>query len=108
VPSTVSQASSRAFKHLARPYEEFSQALRNPDTLHDCLRTHETVFGHDKNLGLVSQVMERQEMRAIAALKETYVTISLEDIASKVCGSKSSVSPEDIQRMELLILQMVI
>jgi COP9 signalosome complex subunit 3 len=107
MPSTVSQAAARAFKHLARPYEEFAQALRKPDTVQDCLRTHEAVFAEDKNLGLVFQVLERQEMRQIAALKETYVTISLEDIAAKLCGSKLDISPHDVQRMESLILRMV-
>lgn len=106
IPSTVSQAAQRAFKHLSRPYEELAVSLRKVDALQSCLQTHNNVFTEDKNLGLISQVLEQQEMKRIAALRETYVAISLDDVAYKVCGSQF-VLPEDVQRMENLILRMV-
>jgi hypothetical protein len=44
-------------------------------------------------------------MKRIAALRRAYVAIPLDDVAQKVCGSKTS--PEDVRRMESLILRMV-
>ena len=108
MPSTVSQACGRAFKHLARPYEDFAHSLKNPAAAMERLRSHEKDFVEDKNMGLVMQVMERLEMRRIADLKETYITISLVDVAKKI-GPKDRVpSPEDVSRMESLILRMVL
>lgn len=106
IPSTVSQAAQRAFKLLSKPYEELALSLRNADALQNCLQTYNSIYTEDKNLGLVSQVLEQQEMKRIAALRDTYVAISLDDVAHKVCGSKS-VLLEDVQRMENLILRMV-
>jgi COP9 signalosome complex subunit 3 len=105
IPSTVSNAASRAFKYLARPYEEFAQSLKNPLTTQEVLRTHRQIFIEDQNMGLIYQVLEQMEMKRIIALTETFVTISLEDVAKKVCGAHSN--NEDIQRMEGLIVRMV-
>jgi hypothetical protein len=110
LPATVSASATRSFKHLARPYEDFAQSIGNQNNLLECLKTHEAVFGEDKNLGLISQTMERMEMRRIAALKETYLAISLEDVARKVSGSKQdgTLSSDDVRRVESLIVRMVI
>jgi hypothetical protein len=109
IPATTSSAAARAFKSLARAYEEFAQSLGKRITIDVCLRTHEAVFSHDKNLGLISQTVERMEMRRIAALRETYIAISLEDVARQVSGSKANdtLPPDEIQRVEGLILRMV-
>jgi hypothetical protein len=108
IPSTVSQAAARAYKHLARPYEELAQSLQNPDAVHDCLQAHHAIFAEDKNLGLIYQALERHEIQRILALREIYVAISLEDVARKVYGPKSNDSlPEDVQRIECLIVRMV-
>ena len=108
IPSTVSHAAARAFKHLSRPYEELAQSLKNPDAIQSCLQTHESVFTEDKNLGLVSQALEQQEMTRIAALGESYLAISVEDVARKLYDSKSAENlAEDVQRLEYLVLQMV-
>lgn len=61
----------------------------------------------DKNMGLIIQVVERQEMRRIAALRMTYVAISLENVARKVDPTNSDPSSDDIRRIESLILRMV-
>ena len=102
----MSQAVGRTFKYLARPYEELAQSLKNPDALQNCLQIHNKVYTEDKNLGLLTQVLEQREMKRIIALKETYVAISLEDVARNVCSSKAPLS-EDVARMENLILRMV-
>lgn len=102
----MSQAVGRTFKYLARPYEELAQSLKSSDALQNCLQIHNKVYTEDKNLGLITQVLEQQEMKRILALRETYVAISLEDVARKVCSSKENFS-EDVSRMENLILRMV-
>jgi len=106
IPSTVSQAAVRAFKHLSKPYEELALSLKNADALQSCFQTHNNVYAEDKNLGLISLVLERQEMKRIAALRDTYVAISLDDVAHKISGSKPT-SSEDVQHIENLILRMV-
>ena len=108
IPSNVSQPAARAFKHLARPYEELGQAIKDPDDVQEVLRIHSDVFTEDKNLGLISQAIKQQEMRRVAALGETYLAISIEDVARKIYGSKSTESlADDVQRLEHLVLQMV-
>jgi hypothetical protein len=108
IPSTVSQAAARAFKHLSRPYEELAQSLKDPDAIQGCLQTHDSIFTEDKNLGLVSQAVKQQEMTRIAALGESYLAISVEDVARKLYSPKSLENlPEDLQRLEYLVLQMV-
>jgi hypothetical protein len=102
----VSQAVGRTFKYLARPYEELARSLKNPDALQNCLQIHNKVYTEDKNLGLITQVLEQQEMQRIVALRDTYVAISLENVAWNVCGSKATLS-EDVLRMENLILRLV-
>lgn len=74
-----------------------------------CLRTHELVFSEDKNLGLISYAMKQHEMTRIAALGETYLVISVADVARKLYGSKSpEILAEAVPRLEHLVLQMVI
>ena len=60
-------------------------------------------------MGLVIQVMDRMEMRRIINLKETYITISVEDVVRKIGlrGPEEIVSQEDVARVEELILRMV-
>ena len=76
------------------------------EALEDCLQIYHSVYSEDKNLALISQVLEHQEMQRIAALRDTYVAISLEDIVRNLCGSKSALSV-DTSRIENLILRMV-
>jgi hypothetical protein len=108
IPSTVSQAAARTFKYLARPYQEFAEALQHPNGPIECLRQHEQVFAEDANMSLIHRALEHWEMRKIANLRETYVAISLQEVAAKVNSSKSDPpSDEEVSRIESLILQMV-
>jgi hypothetical protein len=109
IPATVSQPAARAFKHLARAYDELAQAVKIHDNLVECYKTHESAFSMDKNLGLVAVTLERLEMRRIAQLKETYVAISLEDVVRKVTGANRDTSPgqDEIKRVESLVVRMV-
>lgn len=60
-------------------------------------------------MGLVMQVMDRMEMRRIMNLKETYISISVEEVVRKIGlrGMKEIVRQEDVVRVEGLILRMV-
>jgi hypothetical protein len=99
---------TRTYKPLAKPYEEFAQSIKSPQSLQECLNTYRAVFAEDKNLGLISQVLEHLEMKRISNLKDTYLAISLEDVTRKVCQFKDgSPLPDDILRIESLILRMV-
>jgi hypothetical protein len=78
----------------------------------EIVQTNENSFLEDRNMGLVGQVMDRVEMRRIAELRETYVTISLEDVVRKIAVKEKNqmvvgVTDDDVVRMESLILRMV-
>jgi len=107
IPSLVSTPAVRAYKYLTKPYEELARSLGNPDALQQCLQRNQGVYVEDKNVGLINQVLERQEMRSIAALQDTFVAISLEEVAKRVCYPQATPTAEDIQRMENLIVRMV-
>ena len=82
--------------------------MNNHDALVACMETNYEVFMQDRNGGLVAQVVERQEMRRIAALRKVYMAISLEDVARKIIvPARDTIAVEDIQRIEGLIMQMV-
>src|SRR5271163_495623 len=105
IPPTVSQPVARTFKYLARPYVELAESLSKDESLLQCVGAHDDEYVQDRNRGLVQQVLARREMMKISKLQDTYVAISLEDVARKVCLNDPS--PEDIQRMENLIVRMV-
>lgn len=59
-------------------------------------------------MGLVQLAWDYVEKARIIALKETYLAISLEDVARKVYGVKAGESLVDlVLRVEKLILEMV-
>jgi hypothetical protein len=60
-------------------------------------------------MGLVMQAMDRMEMRRIMNLKETYISISVEEVVRKIGlrGMQEIVRQEDVERVEGLIVRMV-
>jgi hypothetical protein len=64
------------------------------------------IFRGDKNMGLVQQVLARMEMVKIAALRGTFSAIEVVDVAKRVY-SEENPSPDQISRIEDLILRMV-
>jgi COP9 signalosome complex subunit 3 len=107
IPSIVSIPAARAYKYLTKPYEEFARSLTTNEQLEACLQRHQEVYREDKNMGLIAQVIERQEMRRIDALQKIYVAISLEDIARKLDPANQDPTSTDIRRIESLIVRMV-
>lgn len=60
-------------------------------------------------MGLIQLAWENMEKAHIIALKETYVAISLKDVARKIYGPKLDGAPlnDSVSRIEKLILEMV-
>ncbi|EFJ33217.1 hypothetical protein SELMODRAFT_439255 [Selaginella moellendorffii] len=73
---------------------------RNITDLQRCLTSHEEAFRNDKNLGLAKQVVASLYKRNIQRLTQTYLTLSLQDIAQ-------TVQLESAKDAELHVLQMI-
>ncbi|GLJ36631.1 hypothetical protein SUGI_0737010 [Cryptomeria japonica] len=68
--------------------------------LESCLNMHMEKFKNDSNLGLVKQVLSSLYKRNIQRLTQTYLTLSLQDIAN-------TVQLETAKQAELHVLQMI-
>lgn len=68
--------------------------------LEACVNTNTEKFKNDSNLGLVKQVLSSLYKRNIQRLTQTYLTLSLQDIAS-------TVQLETAKKAELHVLQMI-
>lgn len=68
--------------------------------LEACVNTNTEKFKNDSNLGLVKQVLSSLYKRNIQRLTQTYLTLSLQDIAS-------TVQLETAKQAELHVLQMI-
>ncbi|KAH7289854.1 hypothetical protein KP509_30G021500 [Ceratopteris richardii] len=101
-PKYTPAVSIRYLKTCTQDYLELANSFstRNISDLQRCVASHEDAFKKDSNLGLVKQVVSSLYKRNIQRLTQTYVTLSLEDIASTV----QLASPKDA---ELYILRMI-
>eukprot|EP01114_Cavostelium_apophysatum_P005231 TRINITY_DN1599_c0_g1_i3.p1 TRINITY_DN1599_c0_g1~~TRINITY_DN1599_c0_g1_i3.p1 ORF type:complete len:435 (-),score=127.73 TRINITY_DN1599_c0_g1_i3:118-1422(-) len=77
------------YQELANAYSTFST-----DDLHKCAETNSEIFIKDKNLGLVKQCIQSLYRRNIQRLTQTYITLSLQDIATSV----KLASPKEAER----------
>mmetsp|Transcript_20368 Transcript_20368/g.28215 ORF Transcript_20368/g.28215 Transcript_20368/m.28215 type:complete len:283 (+) Transcript_20368:275-1123(+) len=98
-PKYTSSVVQRHLKLCAQPYTELETAYitRKMDVLKAAVEKHSAAFVKDKNLGLVKQCLNSLCKRNIQQLTQTYLTLSLEDIASEV----GLVSSQDVE-MQLL------
>lgn len=78
-------AAARVYRALAKPYEAFALAFRsgNPDALRSEVGQLVDVFRQDNNTGLAIQCLEAFRRVQIIALRDTYVTLSTEEIAKR-------------------------
>jgi len=90
-----SEVEAKAYQDLASAY-----ATHNMDRLRKVAEQHGQTFIQDNNVGLVKLVLSSMPMRNIQRLTQTYVTLSLQDIA-KTAGLAG---PEEA---EAYILRMV-
>lgn len=101
-PKYTPSVTQRYLKTCTQDYLELANCFgtRNIADLQRCVGSHEESFRKDSNLGLVKQVVSSLYKRNIQRLTQTFVTLSLEDIASTV----QLASPKEA---ELYILRMI-
>lgn len=92
----------RNLKSCVQDYLDLANlyATRNIADVKRCITTHEDVFKSDNNLGLAKQVIASLYKRNIQRLTQTYLTLSLQDIAD-------TVQLDSQKEAELHILQMI-
>ncbi|KAG0636556.1 hypothetical protein HOY80DRAFT_1054128 [Tuber brumale] len=85
IPRSTTSAANRAYKALSKPYESFAAAFKagNPELLRTEVTQLVDVFRQDNNTGLAIQCLEAFRRMQIIALRDTYVTLSTEEISKK-------------------------
>ncbi|PRP82268.1 COP9 signalosome complex subunit 3-like [Planoprotostelium fungivorum] len=85
VAKTSSMNIQRAIKS-APAYQEFITAYgkHQADELHKVATTHAELFQKDKNFGLVKQCIQAQYRQSIQRATQTYLTLSLDELANTV------------------------
>lgn len=83
-PKYTSSVAQRNLKNHSQPYLELanSYSLGKISELETCVQTNKDKFENDNNLGLVQQVVASIYKRNIQRLTQTFLTLSLEDIAN--------------------------
>lgn len=86
MPKYVSPSIARAIKTTLAPYTELADAFASgkQTDLRAALDKHGAAFAADHNLGLAKQTVPALMRRAIRTLTDTYLTLSLSDIAQYV------------------------
>ncbi|KAK3264603.1 hypothetical protein CYMTET_26676 [Cymbomonas tetramitiformis] len=94
-PKYTASIVQRHCKNCCQEYNELANAYttRNMEELRRCALTYEEVFRKDNNYGLVKQCIQSLYKRNIQRLTQTYLTLSIEDIAQTV-GLSSAVEAE--------------
>ncbi|AQK78397.1 COP9 signalosome complex subunit 3 [Zea mays] len=101
-PKYTSISAQRSMKNHAQIYFELSTSYSNGryTDLETFVESNSAAFQSDNNLGLVKQVLSSMYKRNIQRLTQTYLTLSLEDIARSV----QLETPEDA---EMHVLRMI-
>jgi len=83
VPKFTSTVVQRSLKNTCGPYQEFATAYstHSTDDVHKCAVTHSEQFQKDGNFGLVKQSIQMLYKANIKRHTQTYLTLSLQDIA---------------------------
>ncbi|KAL6497592.1 COP9 signalosome complex subunit 3 [Orobanche hederae] len=97
-PKYTSSAAQRNLKNFSQLVNCYSTG--KVTELETCVQTNKDKFETDKNLGLVKQVVASMYKRNIQRLTQTYLTLSLQDIATTVQLN----SPKEA---EMHVLQMI-
>ena len=86
LPKYTSPTITRAIKNQLPAYTEFAEAFSvgNGAELQAALDKHVRTFTEDRNLGLAKRCLAALVRRSVHALTETYLTLSLPDIAQKI------------------------
>ncbi|XP_057437467.1 COP9 signalosome complex subunit 3 [Lotus japonicus] len=102
LPKYTSSVAQRNLKHFCQPYIELATTYGTAKIaeLEAYVNTNTETFVNDNNLGLVNQVVSSMYKRNIQRLTQTYLTLSLQDIASTVQLNTS-------KEAEMHVLQMI-
>jgi COP9 signalosome complex subunit 3 len=103
LPRYTSSVVQRHHKTAFPQYTEFANAYatHNTDELHKCAETNSEVFQKDHNFGLVKQCIQSLYRRNIQRFTQTYLTFSLQDIATSVnLGSAKDAEKQVIKMIE--------
>lgn len=86
IPKYSSQVLTRFIKPLSMPYLQLAKAYENmsSDELRTVAVAHQDTFARDRNTGLVRLVTAALYKKKIQRLTQTFLTLSLEDVAAKV------------------------
>ncbi|RAL46920.1 hypothetical protein DM860_005199 [Cuscuta australis] len=101
-PKYTSSVAQRNLKNHSQPYLELanSYSLGKISELEICVQTNKDKYENDNNLGLVQQVVASIHKRNIQRLTQTYLTLSLQDIAN-------AVQLRNPKEAEMHVLQMI-
>ncbi|CAK9176113.1 unnamed protein product, partial [Ilex paraguariensis] len=101
-PKYTSSVAQRNLKNICQPYLELANSYSTGkiSELETFVQTNTEKFEIDNNLGLVKQVVSSMYKRNIQRLTQTYLTLSLQDIANTVQLN----SPKEA---EMHVLQMI-
>ncbi|GMI76826.1 FUSCA 11, COP9 SIGNALOSOME SUBUNIT 3, CONSTITUTIVE PHOTOMORPHOGENIC 13 [Hibiscus trionum] len=102
LPKYASSVAQRNLKNLCQPYFELASSYSNGKIadLETYVEANKDKFESDNNLGLVKQAVSSMYKRNIQRLTQTYLTLSLQDIANRVQLN----SPKEA---EMHVLQMI-
>ncbi|WOG96389.1 hypothetical protein DCAR_0415724 [Daucus carota subsp. sativus] len=101
-PKYISATAEKNLKSYAQPYLELAVTYDTGKVteLERCVQKHQERFQKDNNFGLVRQVVSSTYKRNVQRLTQTYLTLSLQDIADRVQLNSS-------KEAEMLVLQMI-
>lgn len=103
IPKYSSQVLTRFIKPLSTPYLALAKAYEDlsSDDLTSVVSTHHEKFAQDNNMGLVNLVLASIYKQKIHRLTQTFLTLSLADIAQKVRLS----GPDEAERYILMMVK---
>jgi len=101
LPRFTSSVVQRHHKTAFPQYQEFATAFTagNTDELHKIAEQHIDIFKKDKNFGLIKQCIKSLYRRNIQKFTLTYLTFSLQDIATSVKMTNAKEAEKQILRM---------
>jgi len=101
MPKYLSPPIARAIKSTLAPYTELADAFASGKQaeLRAALDKHGAAFAADHNLGLAKQTLPALMRRAIRTLTDTYLTLSLSDIAQHAGLPDAAAAERQIRAM---------
>ncbi|XP_062010306.1 COP9 signalosome complex subunit 3 [Rosa rugosa] len=102
LPKYTSSVAQRNLKNFCQPYIELANSYSTGKIaeFETVAQKHREKFDNDNNLGLVKQAISSMYKRNIQRLTQTYLTLSLQDIAN-------SVQLNSAKEAEMHVLQMI-